>query len=390
MDAKALARKGLVPMNVLHLLSNHRWTERAEPAADLAVAQKKLGAHVVFACGRSEGDLIIENTVEYQVQQKGLSPLLLELPKHFKLGAAWRDVPLLRKIINEEKIHIVHCHMENAHLMACLARRRKSKFIIIMNCYDPDGPEKGLRSWYCHKFGTRGLVTVSDRSKQRAIEKFGFRPDSVCLIEPGIDLARFDPLKHVEGDRISFGLNESDFVVGMVTRIRQERRLDVAIDAVGRLASEIPELRLFIVGRGKDVPGVILKPAERKGVRDKVVLAGYCRGDKLVSAYRAMDALFYAVPGTDKSCRTVREAMGSGIPVIASKTGILPELVDDNVNGRLVDLSAISLAEVISDLYKNRMRLKELGESALITARKRFASETSAQKALKFYENLIK
>lgn len=35
-------------MNVLHLLSNHRWTERAEPAADLAVAQKKLGAHVVL------------------------------------------------------------------------------------------------------------------------------------------------------------------------------------------------------------------------------------------------------------------------------------------------------------------------------------------------------
>ena len=377
-------------MNVLHLLSNHRWTERAEPAADLAVAQKKLGAHVVFACGCPEGDFIIENTVEYQVQQKGLSPLVLELPKHFKRGAAWRDIPRLCKIINEEKIHIVHCHMENAHLMACLARRRKSKFIIIMNYYDPNGPEKGLRSWYCHKFGTRGLVTVSDRSKQRAIEKFGFQPDSVCLIEPGIDLARFDPLKHVEGDRISFGLNESDFVVGMVTRIRQERRLDVAIDAVGRLASDIPELRLFIVGRGKDVPGVILKPAEQKGISDRIVLAGYCREDKLVAAYRAMDALFYAVPGTDKSCRTVREAMGAGIPVIASKTGILPELVDDNVIGRLVDLSAISLAEVISDLYKDRMRLKELGESALITARKRFASETSARKALNFYENLIK
>ena len=48
-----------------------------------------------------------------------------------------------------------------------------------------------------------------------------------------------------------------------------------------------------------------------------------CRGDDLVAAYRAMHALAYPVPGTDQTCRTVREAMAAGVPIVGSAFALM-------------------------------------------------------------------
>ncbi|MBN1670248.1 MAG: glycosyltransferase family 4 protein [Kiritimatiellae bacterium] len=376
----------LLPMHILHLLSNHKWSERAEPAADLAAAQQALGASVTFVCGRSH--LQPEDSVAYQAAQKGLAPVVLEMKKHFRLLSALRDARRIAELGNAHRVDVVHGHMPNAHLIGILAARRlPGAPIVVRGCYEPAGPEHGVRFRLFGTRGTDGFVVIGPRTKAIVAHRFRLNPARIDVIEPGIDLARFarDPGLNL---RRELGLDTNAFVLGVVARIRADRRLDMALAALHLLARDLPGVRLLVVGRG-DIEAVITKPARRMGVLDRVVLAGYCRGERLVAAYRAMDLLVYPAPGTDQSCRTVREAMAAGLPVVASRVGFLPELIEEGETGRLVEPAPERLAAAIAELHAAPSVLAGMRASSSATAQRRFSLSRQAERTLEFYERLL-
>ncbi|MBT8358748.1 MAG: glycosyltransferase, partial [Deltaproteobacteria bacterium] len=94
-------------------------------------------------------------------------------------------------------------------------------------------------------------------------------------------------------------------------------------------------------------------------------------------------------PGTDKSCRTVREAMATGVPVIAPEIGFLQDLIQDGVNGKFMDLSSENLASILSTLIKDSTQLKMMAQKSREIANKRFSMVLQARKTLVFYEKLF-
>ncbi len=373
-------------MNILHVLSNFKWTERAEPAADLAVGQKLSGETIWFACGRNRG-LAQEDTVFYRLQKKGLDPLELRLTKHFRLLPALRDIQALRGIIAERQIDVLHAHMPNAHLLgAAAARLSKRRPLVVRSIYHPDRDEQPIRFKVATRLGTDGIVAIAPEAQAWLTTEQMWPSARMRVIEPSVDIERFG--KDAAGDlRKEFGLAPDAFVLGMVTAIGPRRRLDIAIRALALLAEKRPNVRLFIVGRGK-IERVIEGLARELGIRDRIVLAGYCREDRLVQAYRTMDLLVYPVPGTDKSCRTVREAMAAGVPAVASRIGFLPRLIEDGKTGRLMELDPRSLADIVEDLMDNPARLAAMATASRETARQRFAPALQAEKTIAFYRAL--
>ncbi|MFC1497593.1 glycosyltransferase family 4 protein [Verrucomicrobiota bacterium] len=376
-------------MKILHVLSNWKWTERAEPAADLALAEQKLGKDVVFACGRSPAG--IEEDVAYHAEKKGIKRVVrLDLPKHLNVFSIYRDISCLRNFITEFKPQVINCHMPNAHILGGLARGRKKQPIIIRSCYDPDGLPKSIRSAFLVRNSTDGLIMISNKAVEKVKREFGLSLDTVQAIEPGVDTERFSKAGET-GGREEFGFKKDQFVIGMVSRIRKERRIDVALDAVRLLAKEYPHVRLLVVGRGggNAERNIVTKPAFDMGISDRVILAGYCADERLVAAYGAMDVLVYPVPGTDKSCRTVREAMSAGVPVIASGIGFPAELIEDRVSGCIMDLSSESLAGIIRQLILDQEKLRQMGGNAFKSAKQRFDPLLRAEKVLEFYGKII-
>jgi len=377
-------------MKILHLLSNWKWTAVSEPAVDLALQQKALGAEVLFVCGKSpeghEYDVLIHS------HQKGFKNVkAINLPKHFQIHTAIRDARILRKLINDFKPDIIHSHMKNAHFLGFLAMRKSKPPFAVQNCYSPEGPGNDIRSRILNKHFSDGLVLINSTAKKKAIQTFGFISDVILVAEPGIDLDRFSPNRETSDTRKDFGLTQENFVVGVVSRIRPSRRIDVALNAIASLADQFTQLRFFLVGRGnrRNYKEVVEKPLKELGIADRVILPGYCRDDRLVAAYQSMDVLVYPIPGTDKSCRTVREAMASGVPVIAPKIGFLNDLIEDGVNGKFMDLSSESLASTLSKLMEDKHQLEVMRQKSLETAKQRFSTVEQAKKTLLFYEKLI-
>jgi glycosyltransferase involved in cell wall biosynthesis len=329
--------------------------------------------------------------VEHRARTKGLQPVVLNLSKHFNPFEAVVALPRLIRFMRENRFDIIHAHMTNAHLLGGYAARRAlPKARVVATFYEPEGPRQSFRPNLLLKRYTDGAVVITPRARENLVRLFKIPESRIAVIEPGLDVARFQvPVSRAEA-RASFGLKPEDMVIGMVTRIREARRLDVVIEATARLAARYPTLKLMIVGRGGEgaVESIIERPAEELGIRDRVVLPGYCRERRLVDAYKAMDLLAYPFPGTDPSCRTVREAMAAGLPVVAGRSGYPMDLVREGKTGFVAELEPQALATALEALLADPVLREQAGARAALDARERFESRTQAGRCLAFYDSL--
>ncbi len=377
-------------MKIIHLLSNWKWTERSELVIDLALSQHNIGEKVWLVCGQAPPENGSAPDVSFCARQKGFNNIIVlpEMTKHLQLSSILRKGGNIREFIYDIKPDVIHCHMRNAHLLAGLACGKNNDFLWIRSVYNPDQLGHDFRSRWCYRNFTHGIIVVREKARQSALSQ-SFPSEKIKIIQPGVDLERFSPTRKLTG-KTDFGPLQECFVAGVVSRIRKTRRLDIPLKALQILQDRYPRLRLLLVGHGR--PGafekVIESPAAALGVRDKIIYAGYCRGDDLVAAYRHMRVLLYPMPGSDKTCRTVREALAAGLPVIAPDMGFLPELISNGQNGYLVDQSPEGFALTLEKLMNSPDTLKENSRQALVSAQKNFDLRLQAEKTVEFYTRL--
>jgi glycosyltransferase involved in cell wall biosynthesis len=254
--------------------------------------------------------------------------------------------------------------LSNDHVIAGIASKIASqKTTLIRTVYDGTGLPAGFRNRLLLSFTTDGLITVSEISRQSIQKQFGFPGGKIWKISPGVDCERFNT--SVDGSKVrsKYGVDKDSPLVGIVARVQPHRRFDIFLKAIKMLVSEIPRLRVFIIGRGTHIQEVAIKPAHEMGLSEFISFTGYqLHGYPEMLA--ALDLKVFLVPGSDGSCRAVREAMAMGKPVVVAKRGMLSEIVDDGVNGLVVDDTPENLARAISLLIKDRDLCKKMGEAA--------------------------
>ena len=131
------------------------------------------------------------------------------------------------------------------------------------------------------------------------------------------------------------------FTVGMVGRITESKGQHLLLDAVGNLPLQIRDrIRILIVGAPAPACPADLHYANdlrtralQYGLQDRVTWTGY-RTDP-GPCYASMDVLVHAAL-TEAMCLVILEALQNGVPVIATRVGGIPEIVDEGSNGLLV------------------------------------------------------
>jgi glycosyltransferase involved in cell wall biosynthesis len=120
--------------------------------------------------------------------------------------------------------------------------------------------------------------------------------------------------------------------------IRPDKGQLILVEAAPLVLRERPDARFVIVGQGTGIlkRGINVRNAiDRAGLADKIIMAGY-RWDT-PDVYAACDMIVIASLRTEASPIVLREAFGSGRPVIATKVGDIPEIVEHRKNGLLVE-----------------------------------------------------
>jgi glycosyltransferase involved in cell wall biosynthesis len=313
---------------ILHLYSNFKWTGPADHALNLASwlkAFKKM--NIYFACARRPG---LKNQLYRKAVEREL-PCVdgLYLNKHL----SWKILPdliSLKKCVLHNRIDLIHCHQDNDALTAVLGGFGDR---LIRTCYD--GAPTPLNARQRFAFGrTARILTASLAVQAHLSEILPDRP--IEHVDIPVDGRHFCPRPKNEKLLTEFGLGIHEPVAGIVARVQKHRKFDMLLNAVEQVVKEIPRFKFLIVGRGTHIDSLARQPVIQRGLENNVIFAGY-RQDDYGEVVNLFDFKVFVTPGSDGSCRAVREAFACGKPVIASRTGILPELIEDGKTGLLVE-----------------------------------------------------
>jgi len=143
-----------------------------------------------------------------------------------------------------------------------------------------------------------------------------------------------------------------------VSRLVQRKGLEDLIAAIAR--PSLSDCGLTVVGEGR-LRSQLEALARSLGVADRVAFAGRLHGDDLSACYRNADC--FVLPSHAESCSmSLLEAMASGLPVVAARTGGIPELVEDLVNGRLFEAGDVQdMADAIAWMIESDERRNRIG-----------------------------
>jgi len=161
--------------------------------------------------------------------------------------------------------------------------------------------------------------------------------------------------------RRKFNIGGEDILIGTVGRLSREKNQRMLLEAVYPLMRNNDNVKVIIVGDGPKW-GELNQYGKARHLADRIIFTGVTRDT--VSVYSAVD-IFVLSSLTEGVPLTILEAMASRLPVIATRVGGIPDIINDEETGLLVDSQDTDALRVkIEDLMKDQKKRQALSDSA--------------------------
>lgn len=296
-----------------------------------------------------------------------------------------------------KKVHldIIHGNGEEAFFFPYLRKLTNSEFIL--TSHSPFMPQTGillamknllqmlkrlnfylLRTAAIH---SDKIITYSNFSKKLVKNGIGTKFKSkVETIAPGIDSSWFKL-------NMSNKVNLQNLLY--FGRIEHEKGIDILIKAFANLLIEFPFLNLHIVGDG-NYKSFSHKICKELGAENNIIFYGWKEKNEIQKIMSRCDLCL--LPSRIESFGlTIVEAMAGGIPVISTKAGAIPEIIDDRETGILVPPEDIrALINAISFALKNTGEMQRMAKSARKKVKQLFSWDLTAKKHIEIYKSVLR
>lgn len=182
-------------------------------------------------------------------------------------------------------------------------------------------------------FRNADAVIALTNDMEKAMQKI--YDASISIVPFGINLESFGNLPTKQAIREKLGLNTSDSVILFVGTLRPVKGVKYLIEAMNSIRQRDTKASLVLVGDGEERQSLEVLTKELS-LEESVTFIGRVPNEKIPEYMAASDVL--VLPSLSESFGIVNlEAMASGLPVVASKVGGLPEIIEDGENGFLVE-----------------------------------------------------
>jgi glycosyltransferase involved in cell wall biosynthesis len=211
----------------------------------------------------------------------------------------------------------------------------------------------------CLALFTSAWVAVSDSQTPYLLERKSVRRSRLHVIANGVDFTRMHYSSRTAA-RERYGMPCDAFVIGSVAVLRPEKDHCAMVDAFALLVGEFEDCLLVIVGDGPSA-GEIKSRIALHGLEDQVLMLGAVRD---VGTVLPGFDLFVSASLTEALPLSIVEAMGAGVPVVATSVGGVPELLENGRSGVLVDSGdPIAMASELRLLVNDSAARSTLGEA---------------------------
>ncbi len=310
---------------------------------------------------------------------------ILHLPvRSFLSHSALAGARILRTYLRQHKIQIVQAFDAPTSIFVVPLSRLFGVPVVISShfYFRPLIPPPYYRALRLVDYLAHRVVVNAQAIKEHLIKDYGLAPDRVFVSHNGVETGTFFP---GEEPRPEF-LAQASLVIGSLCVFREEKRIELLLQAFARVLPTDPAMRLLIVGDGP-MRGAWM------ALRDELGLDQSCHFELTTSGVphwmRLID-VFVLTSRSEGFPNSLLEAMACGCAVVASKVGGVPEMVDHGRNGLLFSSGdSADLERQLATLIGNPALRKRMSATAAEDAETRFSMPITARRMEAFYDSLL-
>jgi L-malate glycosyltransferase len=311
-------------------------------------------------------------------------PLFEHPPYNLALSVA------IQNVAEKHGLDLLHAHYAVPHATSAWIAKElvaRDDFRIVTTLHGTDitlvGQDPSFRSLTRFSIArSDGLTAVSEYLRDETHRHFGIAPEDIEVIPNFVDLARYsrDAYPCHRGKLTLPG----EKIVIHISNFRAVKRVDDVVRIFARVARELPA-RLLLVGDGPERVKV-QEIAESEGVSDRILFLG--KQNSVAELLACSDLLL--LPSENESFGLVAlEAMACGVPVVASRIGGIPEVVQDGESGYLAPVGDVdAMAEAAIRLLANPEQWKRFSAAARAGA-ERFSADRVVSCYESFYAEVL-
>jgi glycosyltransferase involved in cell wall biosynthesis len=309
-----------------------------------------------------------------------------ELPLHTLPMTGEADLRFpgrFKKLIETHSPDLVHLHSRRgADLLGGLGARWAGVPVVMTRRVD--NPEVSWAVGAKYRLFDR-VITISHAITRVLLDQ-GVEKTKLRCVHSALDPAPFENPCPEQGFPEELGLNSEGPVVGMAAQFIPRKGHHILLEAVPSILDRHPGTRFLLLGRGP-LETAVGEAVRASGLQDAVRLPGF--RDDLSTLLPCLDLLVH--PATMEGLGVILlQAGASGIPVVASEVGGIPEAVIHEKTGLLVPPgNPAVLAEAVCELLADPHRAQTLGEAGRKHIRTQFSIDRMVQGNLEVYQELL-
>ncbi len=322
------------PTKILYLITKSNWGGAGKYVYDLATAAKGIGLEVTVAAGKPSG----EGELLTRLHQAGIKTIPLpSVKRDIQFLGEFNNLWQLIKLFKKERPDIIHLNSSKIGGLGALAGRLAGVPKIIFTAHNWAFNEDrnllskaliALSHWVgallCHQ-----IITVSKKNAAQILNFPGLK-NKITVIYNGLDIPQFLNKKEA---RVKLSPEDVDTIwLGTIAELHKNKGLDILLLAFKQVLARVGGLSLIIMGEGEERENLAHLIA-KLNLTNNVKLLG--RVEQAATYLSALD-LFILPSRTEALPYAVLEAGAAGLPVIVSRVGGIPEIIDDEESGLLV------------------------------------------------------
>lgn len=313
---------------------------------------------------------LIDDIEVYRFSYSCLNPMGLKFsfPLAFKLLREKPDIIHLHAVIAFPNIFLVGLCGEVMHVPVVLTAHGIHEVSSILS-----NRTFGSLGFSALKLALKNVskcIALTESSKL-ALLQLGVKPEDMYKITNGVDLQKFKSHKSDKSILRKYGVEGSQILL-CVSRIARNKGLDNLIAAASEVSKKFSNINFVIVGRtwDREYKQYLENLVKKLGLSERVIFAGNVPDQDLMSFYK-LCTIFSFPSNDDTAPLVVLEAMAAGCPIVSTRVGFTPEIIDSHTNGILV----------------NRQRPEELAKWIAILLRDTKLREAISRKARETVKN---
>jgi len=307
--------------------------------------------------------------VEASLQARGIPIFTLDCKGSFNVRYLRELITLIRR----ERVDVIQSHLLGSNVYCALAGLLTGRRVVATfhGGVDIHTTERFLAAKLgLIRFGARYVVSVSNALTQELLQRASMPRNKIRVIYNGIDTAAFQQAKNTQL-RDQFALPADSTVIGALGNIRPAKDYPNLLDAIAQIADEFPQLQVTIAGEGSGrLMQSLLEQRRTLGLDARVHFVGFVSDP----AHYLGNLDFFVLSSNSEgfSIATI-QAMATGLPVIATRSGGPEEIITDGIDGLLVAKSASNaLADGLRRALRDARLRHDIAANAANTVRKRF------------------